>query len=158
MHRIILTLGAVALSLVVFAARISELRMGLPQISLFSSKPTPTSWPFDPARYDVPDTIAGHKVLAVISADNIMCTPPHLLTLVVRAGSPDPQSYPGSDEAKELNAAMNEFSHPGWTWVLNVIGPGVSLDNWQAEAERWNQAQKISGCEPLQQMRDEQVP
>jgi len=124
------------------------LLVGALSISGFSSQAAGNN-PFDPARFSVPTNVAGHKVLAVISADNTMCTPPHDLTLIVRVGVPDPQSYPSSDEAQDLNAAMDEFSHPGWTWSLMTIGPSVNLDNMQANVEQWNKAEKISGCEPL---------
>lgn len=141
MRKVILTLSAVAIGLIALLAGLAGTGAHLPQIMT-----SPTSWLFDPARYGVPDTIAGHKVLAVLSADNTMCTPPHDLTLIVRVGSPDPQSYQGSSESQDLNAAMAEFSHPGWTWVLDTIGPDVRLDSFLSEIERWNQQMKISGC------------
>jgi len=102
----------------------------------------PTS-PFDPANHNVPDSVAGHKVLAVISSDTTKCVPSGLLTLVVRVSVPDPLSYPVSNEAREIRNAMKQFGNPHWT--VKAIGPNVSLDNMQAETESWNQAMS-DGC------------
>lgn len=143
MRRLLLASCALAMVVIVPMGVMSL----IPQkLAIFSPAPTPTPDLFSPAYYGVPDTIAGHKVLAVISAQNSRCVPSNTLTLIVRVGAADPQSYLSSDEARDLNAAMKEFDHPGMFWSLNVIGPEVSLDNMQAEIEQRNELLKKIGC------------
>ena len=140
-------LGIIALVVpIMLLTGLSIMTAGYSPNAAKQSGPTPTVWPFDPALYDVPDEVAGYRVLAVVSAENTMCVPPRLLTLIVRAESPSPQEYLASNEKKSLDAAMKAFSHPGWTWVLNVVGPKMSLDTLQVNTERWNETMRISGC------------
>jgi len=142
MRKVLLASSVLALALII---PFGVMSLSPSKLSVFLVGATPTPDLFDPAYYGVPDTIAGHEVLAVISAENTRCVPPNLLKLIVRVEAPDYMSYLRSDEARDLRAAMKEFEHPGKELTLEVIGPTVSLDNMQAETEGWNQAMS-DGC------------
>jgi hypothetical protein len=104
-----------------------------------------TPSPFDPARYGVPYRLAGYRVLAVISAENTRCVPANELRLVVQAVAPDVETFLSGSDGQDLNAAIQKYNHPGKDWMVEIVGPGISLADLEANTAQWNRGMQ-SGC------------
>ncbi len=95
---------------------------------------------FDPASHGVPDTIAGYKVLAVITPENTACVGPNETRLVLQTNEPTEMDFltrndPSRVEDEITRLGLTEFARGGITWV----GSEVSIEQFLTELKTWNQ-------------------
>jgi hypothetical protein len=117
-----------------------------PGIQAFSAPPT---WmtPYEQAKQGLPDTIAGLRVLAVLTPGNTACLPPGEKRLVLQAAQPDIESYLGTSNYAAITADLNQKSIDEYVqWNVEIVGPGTTLDQFLGENERWNGQRQKSGC------------
>jgi len=92
--------------------------------------------PYDPARFGIPATIGGYKVLAVFTSDNLDCMGPGEIRLALQAAAPNVDAYLANNN---LPAIQKELEQRG----LNV---GMTIAQIIREAARWNQGMDAYGC------------
>jgi hypothetical protein len=113
--------------------------------------PSATEYPngsFDPAAYGVPGTLAGYKVLAVITANNTACVGPNEKRLVLLTDQPDvngliTNSRAGAVMSEAARLGLSAYTQGGIEWVG---GPGATLESIIANTRQWNAAVAVGGC------------
>ncbi|MBC8098816.1 MAG: hypothetical protein H7Y11_05195 [Armatimonadetes bacterium] len=98
-----------------------------------------------PAYYGLPDTIAGYKVLAVMTSENTECIGiPGQQRLVIQVTEPDLDHYLSGDTYDVLQKAVAALGNSSTT--IMITGPGADFETLVSENERWNQVRKQNGC------------
>ena len=113
-----------------------------------TSNPTVTipTGPFDPASYGVPDSIAGYKVLAVISANNTACVGPDDKRLVLLTDEPTVMDTVNKSQIDAVNVeaarlGLTDYTKGGIQWA----GPGTTTQQVVAGLQEWNKAIAAAG-------------
>jgi len=115
-----------------------------PWLTTFTVAPSSS---YDPSRYGVPSTINGYKVIAVLAPDNTLCMPEWEKRVVVQATSSDLQSYQDADESNQIIHSLDALDKT--TWTIEIVGPGVTFEQFVAENEKGNATAKANGCARL---------
>ena len=97
--------------------------------------------PFDPASYGVPDSIAGYKVLAVISANNTACVGPDDKRLVLLTDEPTVMDTVNKSQIDAVNVeaarlGLTDYTKGGIQWAG---GPSATTQQFAANLPKWNQ-------------------
>jgi len=99
--------------------------------------------PYDPARFGIPATIGGYKVLAVFTSDNLDCMGPGEIRLALQAAAPNVDAYLANNN---LPAIQKELEQRGLNVEIEIDGPGMTIAQIIREAARWNQGMDAYGC------------
>ena len=103
--------------------------------------------PYDPARFGMPSYIAGYKVLAIFTPDNLACMNPGEIRLVLQTTEPNVGEYLANSNPK---AIQKDLEHHGLDatkeWTYEIIGPDVTIEQIISESAKWNQEIKKTGC------------
>lgn len=116
-------------------------------VILGSEADTSAANPYDPARYGVPPVIAGYEVLTVLTPDNTACMDPEERRLVLQApqGSVEEflqQSRPDAVIGALEQLGLTQTAH----WFVQYVGPGITLQGFIEENEKWNKDAATGGC------------
>lgn len=106
---------------------------------------------YDPAKFGIPETLAGYTVIAVLSSDNTECVPSGFHRVVVQAPQPTVDEYLKSDALTSVQAEMNELGKSmASDWVIQFVGPALKKEEFLAEISRWNSQIKVTECHQSQ--------
>ncbi len=106
--------------------------------------PTPVN-PYAPSIYGIPDTLAGYKVLAVLTADTEACLQPGKKHLILQASQAGVEEFLKAVDPKAIDAALRQAGLPADEVEIGIAGPGTTLDVMLPELQKWNQLMK-NGC------------
>jgi hypothetical protein len=101
--------------------------------------------PYAPSNYGLPDTIAGYKVLAVLTADTEACLQPGKKHLILQASQASVEDFLKASDSVALDAALYQAGLTADEVEIGVAGPGATLDVISAEIQKWNQSRQ-NGC------------
>lgn len=101
---------------------------------------------FDPKTYGLPDTIAGYKVLGVMTSENEACVPPGRKILVLQSTEPTVQDYLKNFRQADVMKAMSEMGLNTTEWNISVSGPGSTREQMIAGVQAWNKDREKYGC------------
>jgi hypothetical protein len=101
---------------------------------------------FDPKTYGLPDTIAGYKVLGVITPKNEACVMGGRNTLVLQTTDPTVQDYLKNSRPSDIIKAMTDLGLNTTEWNYSIAGPGSTRQQLIAGAQAWNQDMEKNGC------------
>jgi len=107
------------------------------------ASPISTRNPYDPARFGMPGYVGGYKVLAVFTPDNLACMNTGEIRLALQATEPNVEEYLANNN---LKAIQKDLEQHGLDVTIEIVGPGVTIDQIISESAKWNQAIKKSGC------------
>lgn len=109
-----------------------------------ASTSTPNG-PFDPASHGVPDTIAGYRVLAVITPENTACVGPNETRLILQTNEPTEMDFLSRNDS---SAAIQATAQLGLAARVDILWASSSTMQNQlvAEIQRWNEAIAARGC------------
>ena len=99
--------------------------------------------PFNPARVGVPIYVGGYKVLAVFTPDNLACMNPGEIRLVLQAPESNVEKYLANSNPKDIQKDLEQH---GLNATIEIVGPGVTIDQIISESAKWNQDIKKTGC------------
>ena len=102
-----------------------------------------TPIPYNPAHVDVPSYIGGYKVLAVFTSDNLACMNPGEIRLVLQAPESSMEKYLANSHSKDIQKDLEQHSLNA---IIEVVGPGITLDQVISESIKWNEDIKKTGC------------
>jgi hypothetical protein len=119
----------------------------------------PTISPYDPAQYGIPITIAGYKVLAVLTPGNTACMLPGHKRLILQAGEQDVENFLKNSHPNDINTALVQYGLTDTaSWEVQVVGPGTTLDGFLSENQKWNAQATSDGCVKLGPMGPTRTP
>lgn len=99
--------------------------------------------PYNPTHLGVPDYIGGYKVLAVFTPDNLACMNPGEIRLVLQAPESNMEKYLANSNPKDIQKDLEQH---GLDATIEIVGPGVTIDQIINESAKWNQDIKKTGC------------
>jgi hypothetical protein len=100
---------------------------------------------YAPSNYGIPDTLAGYKVLAVLTADTEACMQPGKKYLILQASQAGVEEFLKAVDPKALDTALRQAGLTKDEVEIGVAGPGATLDVMLSEIQKWNQLMK-NGC------------
>lgn len=106
--------------------------------------PTPVN-PYAPSKYGLPDTLAGYKVLAVLTADTEACMQPGKKHLILQASQVGVEEFLKTVDSKAIDTALRQAGLTADEVEIMIGGPGTTLDVIISEIQKWNQLMK-NGC------------
>jgi hypothetical protein len=104
-----------------------------------------------PARFGLPDYIAGHKIIAVFTVETEACLNPQEKRVVLQVAESTSDGFLASNTAKTLSGDFEQtLSDLGISdtknWTLEVAaGPGTSVESMLEEVNSWNASMR-GGC------------
>ena len=98
---------------------------------------------YNPARVSVPSYVGGYKVLAVFTSDNLACMNPGEIRLVLQAPETNMDKYLANSNPKDIHKDLEQH---GWNATIEIVGPGITIDQIIGESAKWNQDMKKTGC------------
>jgi len=101
---------------------------------------------FDPKTYGLPDTIAGYKVLGVVTSENEACVPPGRKILLLQTTDPTVQDYLKNFRQADVMKAMGEMGLNTPEWNISVGGPSSTREQLVAGVQAWNHDREKYGC------------
>ncbi len=122
------------------------LAVAIPTVQASSAHPT---WmaPYELAQQGLPSTIAGYKVLTVLTPDNTACMPLGEKRLVLQATQQSVQDFLRAINYATIKADLELKGMAEYTkWSAAIVGPGTGLQDLLSENEKWNQERQKSGC------------
>ncbi len=99
--------------------------------------------PYNPAHVSVPSYVGGYKVLAVFTTDNLACMNPGEIRLVLQAPESNLEKYLANSHPKDIQKDLEQH---GLNVTIEIVGPGVTIEQIIRESEKWNQDIKKTGC------------
>ena len=110
--------------------------------------PISTRNPYDPARFGIPGYVGGYKVLAVFTPDNLACMSTGEIRLALQATEPNVEEYLANSNPTYSNprAIQKDLEQHGKDVTIEIVGPGVTIEQIISESAKWNQDIKKSGC------------
>ena len=122
------------------------LSLGAPSAQAYSTTLPPAA-PYLPAQYGLPDTIAGYKVLAVLTSDNTACMPPGAKRLILQTTQPTVEEFLETSDAAGIKAELEQKGFPEFAkWGVEIGGPDATFDKVVSENEDWNAFSRKYGC------------
>lgn len=112
---------------------------------------------YEPWHYGIPDTIAGYKVVAVISSENTECFPDGMMSLKLQVPDLpfDPSDLsPTITSLGSIREAVNALGIPNLRW--GTVYPDATLESLVRANESWNQARRLNGCMQLGRPSDDE--
>lgn len=112
---------------------------------------------YEPSHYNIPDTIAGYKVVAVISSENTECYPDGIILLKLQVPDLplDPSDLsPTITSLSSVREAVYASGIPKLTW--GTVYPDATLESLVRANESWNQARRLNGCMKLGRPSDDE--
>ena len=110
-----------------------------------TSTPTPVS-PYSPSNYGLPNTIAGYKVLAVLTDNTLACMMPGKKRLILQANQASIEDYLKASDPMALDTALHQVGLTTDEVEIEVVGPTTTLDGILLEIQKWNEDRKKHGC------------
>jgi hypothetical protein len=101
---------------------------------------------FDPKTYGLPDTIAGYKVLGVVTSENKACMAPGTKDLVLLTTEPTVEDYLKNSRPADVLKAMGELGLNTTEWGISFAGPGATRDQLITGVQEWNNEMEKYGC------------
>ena len=83
---------------------------------------------YSPARYGIPDKLAGFEVVAVISHETNPCSPEDFLNVMLQATEPTLEEYLRGDTPQGVEAAMKELQAIYPKGGISISGPIEDMD------------------------------
>jgi hypothetical protein len=113
-----------------------------------SAVPLPADSPdqFDPKTYGLPDTIAGYKVLGVVTSENTACRPPGRNTVVLQTTDPTVQDYLKNSRAADVMKALAGLGLNTTKWDFSIVGLYYTREQLVASAQANNHEMEKYGC------------
>lgn len=105
--------------------------------------------PYDPALYGVPETLAGYRVLVVLTPTNTACMPPDVGRLVLQADQRSLEEHLQVTQPIDIERALEKHGLRPHQWMIQTVGPGVTREEVIAENESWNEQAMRLGCVQL---------
>lgn len=102
-----------------------------------------TPHPYNPSRVDVPNYIGGYKVLTVFTPDNLACMNPGEIRLVLQAPESNLEKYLANSHPKDIQKDLEQH---GLDATIEIVGPGVTIEQIIRESVKWNRDIKKTGC------------
>jgi len=103
-----------------------------------------TPHPYNPAHVSVPSDIGGYKVLAVFTSDTLACMNAGDIRLVLQAPESNVEKYLANNHPKDIQQDLEQ--HGLMNATVEVVGPGITIDQIIRESTKWNQDIKKTGC------------
>lgn len=110
--------------------------------------------PYNPAHVTVPSYVGGYKVLAVFTNDTLACMNPDEIRLVLQAPESSMEKYLANSRPKDIQKDLEQH---GLNATIQIVGPGVTIDQIISESTKWNQDIKKTGCITLGPAADPQT-
>ena len=110
-----------------------------------TSTPTPVN-PYAPSIYGIPDTLAGYKVLAVLTADTEACMQPGKKHLILQTSQTNVEDFLKAVDSKAIDTALRQAGLTPDEVEIMIAGPGATLDVMFLEIQKWNEDRKKHGC------------
>ena len=112
------------------------------------ASPISTRNPYDPARFGLPAYVGGYKVLAVFTPDNLACMSTGEIRLALQATEPNVEAFLATSNptSSNLAAIQKELEQHGKNVTIEIVGPGVTIDQIISESAKWNEGMKKNGC------------
>ncbi len=110
------------------------------------TKTPQTANTYDPALHGLPGTLAGHKVLAVLTPDNTVCLGPNRKRLILQATQPNVTSFLNQSDANTIHAALEQLGltqSTNWDW--EIVSSDITTHAIADQIEKWNQDMKQLG-------------
>ncbi len=101
---------------------------------------------FDPKTYGIPETIAGYKVLAVITSANTACWAPAPKQLVLQSTASSADAFLNSGQATDVEKAMKDLGLNPSEWSMSFGGPGSTREQVISGTQEWNRLMEKGGC------------
>jgi len=110
--------------------------------------PISTRNPYDPARFGIPGYVGGYKVLAVFTPDNLACMSTGEIRLALQATEPNVEEFLATSNPTYSNPRdiQKELEQHSKDVTIEIVGPGVTIEQIISESAKWNQDIKKSGC------------
>lgn len=133
-YRFLITFMMVTLSLLFIAS------FQLTQDTKPTSTPYPTVSPetFDPIYYGLPEVIAGYKILAVQTSENIACMIPGIIRLILQTPEPDLESFFNNASSGDLQSEIMKLNINAVQWEFDYVEAGISKEQIISAASRAN--------------------
>ncbi len=119
---------------------------------------------YSPARYGVPETLAGFEVVAVVTHETNPCSPEDFMDVYIQVPQTTASEYLQSPTAAQIDEAMAELNQLYPKAGISTFGPYVHADVFFAQLDKtMRQAQEVVAlgrCFPLggPRMREESLP
>jgi hypothetical protein len=108
---------------------------------------------YSPARYGVPEILAGFEVVAVVTHEHNPCSPEDFMEVYLRVPQATASEYLQSDTAAQIDEAMAELNQLYPKAGISTFGPYVHPDVFFAQLDKtMRQAQEVVAlgrCYPL---------
>ncbi len=146
MRRWSLIAGLVLALLVIGAVSIAVLpilHLG-PRLDLTKTPQTANS--YDPAQHGLPGTLAGYKVLAVLTPDNTICLGSNRKRLILQTTQPNVTSFLNQSDANTIHTALEQLGltqSTNWDW--EIVSSDITTHTIADQIEKWNQDMKQLG-------------
>lgn len=89
-----------------------------------------------PNEHNLPDSIAGYSILAVLNSDTLACIRPHVTRLVLQ---PPVDEDPSTYNMDAILQALESLGRDDITdWEFEFVGTSVTIDQIIANTLRWN--------------------
>ena len=128
----IVFIGMTILTVISFMLALSQSTVRIIPILILT--PTTQRAPFEPAYYNLPDEIAGYKILIVKTPQNMACMASDSIGLVLQAPLPNLQSNSNLNVMTELDKLSLKPKH----WDLTYVGPGTSKQQILGMLRDWD--------------------
>jgi hypothetical protein len=99
--------------------------------------------PYNPASFGITSYIGGYKVLAVFTPDNLACMNPGEIRLVLQSPESNLDKYLANSNPKGVQKDLEQH---GLDATIEMVGPGVTIEQIISESTKWNQDIKKTGC------------
>ena len=103
---------------------------------------------YNPARYGIPSTLSGYKILAIFTSDDIPCMLPQAKRVLLQTHQSTVHDY--LQQSKPLTKILDYLRQlPGETdtvWQLSVVGSAITIDNIKTNTELLQESLKDQPC------------
>lgn len=89
-----------------------------------------------PEDINLPDSIAGYSILAILNSDTTACIPPHTTRIILQ---PTVDENPSTYNLDAVLRALEELGRDDiLNWGFEFVGPSVTIEQITTENLRWN--------------------
>jgi len=99
--------------------------------------------PYNPAHVSIPSYVGGYKVLAVFTSDTLACMNVGEIRLLLQAPESNVEKYLANGNPVNI---QKDLEQNGLNATVEIVGPGVTIDQITSESAKWNQDMKKTGC------------
>lgn len=102
---------------------------------------------FAPASHGVLDTVAGHKVLAVLTSENTACLGTNTKRLVLQATDPSVETFLSHSHPEAISQALEQIGlTKSAVWDWEMVSSDVSSQEVLEHIQQWNQKFVNTDC------------